>query len=267
MGRVKGKSAIVTGAASGIGRATAILLANEGVKVIVADIDDDGGAAVADEIGGEAVFVHHDVSNEDSWISINGGTVERFGGLDILVNNAAISGTDGPMADPENTTVENWLAIHRVNSLGTVLGCKHAIPAMRESGGGSIVNVSSRAALIPSPSVAYGAAKAGVTNLTMTVAMYCASKGDNIRCNAVYPGGTRTPMLEGLFDLLAQKNGVTADEVAADYGRALPAGRLAKPEEIANAILFLASDESSYVNAEQLVVDGGARYPNFLAEE
>ena len=268
MGRVEGKSVIVTGSASGIGRATALLLATEGARVVVADVNREQGAEAAAESGNGALFMELDVSDENNWKTVIGDTVSGFGGLDVLVNNAGISGDDGPVADPENTTVDNWLAIHKVNALGPFLGCKHAIPAMRENGSGSIVNISSAGALIPSPmNTPYGSAKAGLTNLTITVAIHCAVKGDNIRCNAVYPGGTRTPMLQGLFEVLAQKAGTSADEVADSWGGGLPLGRLADPKEIANAILFLASDESSYVNAEQLVVDGGRRYPTLLAEE
>lgn len=246
MHRVEGKVAIVTGAASGIGRATAVLLAREGAQVIITDINAQGGNESVELAGHGAVFMPLDVASEDAWKTVIGND----------------SG-----AGPEDTSVEKWLAIHRVTALGPFLGCKHAIPAMRQGGGGSIVNISSAGALIPSPmETAYGMAKAGVTNLTITVAIHCAMRGNKIRCNAIYPGGTRTPMLEGLFETLAKQMGITADQVATNFGKNFPIGRLAQPEEMANAVLFLASDESSYVTAAQLVVDGGARYPTFLAQ-
>lgn len=268
MGRVAGKVAIVTGAASGIGRETARLLAAEGSQVVFTDINDVDGVVAAQETGHGAVFMAHDISSEDDWLAVISATLRNYGRLDILVNNAAISGGSGPFLDPEHATVEAWMTIHRVNSLGPFLGCKHAIPAMRDSGGGSIVNVSSAGALIPSPmNTPYGAAKAGLVNLTISVAIHCAVKGYGIRCNAVYPGATSTAMLGGLFETLAAATGVTAGEVAEQFAGQLPLGRLATPREIANAILFLASDESSYVNADHLVVDGGSRYPVLLAEK
>lgn len=266
MKRLQGKVAIVTGAASGIGRNTALLFASEGARVIVTDINEQGGQDAAIEAGSNTQFLQHDVSNEDDWRGVISETLAEFHMLDILVNNAAISGEFGDAADPENVTVENWEKIQRVNALGPLLGCKHGIAAMRKSGGGSIINVSSAGALIPSPmDTPYGMAKAGVTNLTLSVAMHCAVKGYNIRCNAVYPGGTRTPMLERLLEAIAAEVSAPADEVATEWGRKnVPLGRLAQPREIASAILFLASDESVYVTAEQLVVDGGSRYPSFL---
>jgi 3(or 17)beta-hydroxysteroid dehydrogenase len=268
MGRVAGKVAIVTGAASGIGRETARLLAAEGSQVVLTDINDAVGETAAQETGHGAVFMAHDISREDNWLSVISATLRNYGRLDILVNNAAISSGSSPLLDPEHTTVEAWMTIHRVNSLGPFLGCKHAIPAMRDSGGGSIINVSSAGALVPSPmNTPYGAAKAGLVNLTITVAIHCAVKGYGIRCNAVYPGATRTAMLEGLFVTLAAETRVTPEEVAEQFAGQLPLGRLATPREIANAILFLASDESSYVNADHLVVDGGARYPTLLARK
>ena len=277
--RLDGKIAIVTGGAQGIGAAIVATFLREGARVIISDINEAAGQAAAGKAGANADFIQHDVASEDDWRRVIGDTVSQFGGLDILVNNAAITGDgvagqDGPVADPENTTIENWRAIHRVNAEGPFLGCKHAIPAMRDSGGGSIVNISSGGALIPSPmNTPYGAAKSGLRNLTITVAIHCGLKGYNIRCNAVFPGATRTAMLEGLFEVLAAEAqeagqvGVTAKDVASEWGKQSPLGRLAEPEDIANAVLFLASDESSYITAEELVVDGGSRYPTFLSED
>ncbi len=269
MRRLEGKVSIITGAASGIGRATALLFVNEGAQVIVTDINEQGGKDTVAEVGSNAWFLHHDVSREDDWQRVISETLAQFDKLDVLVNNAAISsGEFGVAADPENVTVENWDKIQRVNALGPLLGCKHGIAAMRKSGGGSIVNVSSSGALIPSPmETPYGMTKAGVTNLTLSVAMHCAVNNYNIRCNSIYPGGTRTPMLERLLEVMAADAGVSVDEVATEWGQKnVPLGRLAQPKDIAFAILYLASDESAYVTAEQLVVDGGSRYPSFLSE-
>jgi 3(or 17)beta-hydroxysteroid dehydrogenase len=264
MNRVADKVAVVTGAGSGIGQATAALLSEEGARVIIAEIDRERGAKAAAAIHG-ALFIEHDAGEEPSWERLTQAVLERFGRMDILVNNAAITGLHGPIADPETTTVENWRAVQRVNLEGAFLGCKHAIAAMKGRGGGSIVNISSAGCLIPSPmNTAYGAAKAGVLNLTITVGVHCAVKKYGIRCNAVLPGGVRTPMFLGLFQTLAEKTGARAEDVEAEFAARGGMGRFAEPREIANAILFLASDESSYVNAEMLVVDAGSRWPTFL---
>lgn len=268
MARLEGKVAIVTGAGSGIGRASALLFANEGAQVIITDINEQNGHKVADEAGPNALFLRHDVSREEEWISVTNEILHRYGRLDVLVNNAAISsGEAGGGANPENATVDNWEKVHRINALGPFLGCKHGIKTMKVNGGGSIINVSSAGALIPSPmETPYGMAKSGVTNLTLSVAMHCAAQGYNIRCNAVYPGGTRTPMLEKLLQAIATETGASVDAIANEWGQKnVPIGRLAQPTDIANAILFLASDESSYITAEQLVIDGGGRYPTFLS--
>lgn len=265
MNRLKHKIAIVTGGGSGIGLAIAERFAAEGAAVVIAEIDAGRGAEAAAGIGG-GLFVEHDAGSEDSWKLLMAQVLERYGRVDVLVNNAAIFGRDGPMADPEHTTVENWRAIQRVNLEGTFLGCKHAIAAMKGRGGGSIVNMSSAGAIVPSPMNApYGAAKAGVLNLTITVAMHCAVKGYGIRCNAVLPGGTRTRMLLNLFETLGRATGTSSGEAEAAFAEQSPLRRLAEPAEIANAVLFLASDEASYITAELLTVDGGGHYPMKLA--
>lgn len=264
MARLRDKVAIITGGASGIGSTTAELFAQQGAAVVVADVNERDGAEVAARLAG-ASFRVHDAGDEASWEGLMAYVLDRYGHVDILINNAAITGIDGPVADPETTTVENWRAVHRVNSEGVFLGCKHAIAAMKNRGG-SIVNVSSGGAIIPSPmNTPYGAAKAGILNLTITVAIHCATRGYGIRCNAVLPGGTRTPMLLGLFDSLVQAKGANAADIEREFAQHQTLHRLAEPGEIANTILFLASDEASYVNAEFLVVDGGGRYPTMLS--
>ncbi len=266
MTRVQSKIAVVTGGASGIGRATATLLSEEGATVVIADINSSLGKATAAEIPG-AVFVEHDAGEETSWQDLAREVIERYGHMDILVNNAAITGVEGPIADPETTSVANWRAIQRVNLEGVFLGCKTAIAVMKVRGGGAIVNVSSSGAIIPSPmNTPYGAAKAGVLNLTITVAIHCAVKGYGIRCNAVLPGGTRTPMMANLIDSLDKAAQIKSSVPAAAFTKGSAAfGRLAEPRELANAIVFLASDDASFVNAELFVVDGGLRWPTMLA--
>jgi len=265
MSRVHAKIAVITGAASGIGQATARLMAEEGARVVVADIDRAKGEASAREVNA-AAFIEHDAGDEASWERLMREVLQRFGRLDILVNNAAIPGVGTSIADPETTTVETWRAVQRVNLEGVFLGCKHAIAAMKSRGGGAIVNVSSGGAIIPSPmNTPYGAAKAGVLNLTITVASHCAVRRYGIRCNAVLPGGTRTPMMLGLLETLAHQSGAGATELEAAFAGSGGIGRLAEPREIAQAIVFLASDEASYINAEMLVVDGGFRWPTLLA--
>jgi 3(or 17)beta-hydroxysteroid dehydrogenase len=232
-GRIEDKVAIVTGAASGIGRACALRFAHEGARVVLCDVAGAAGRDAAAAIGGAALFVHHDVSDETSWREAIAETLERHGRLDVLVNNAGVL----VAADVETTTVEDWRRVHDVNALGVLLGCKHAIPAMRRGGGGSIVNLSSAAALVGTPPfAAYSASKGAVRALTKTVAAHCRAKGDAIRCNSVHPGGVDTPMVRAL----------TSE--TAGYG---------SPEDIAALVLYLASDESRYMNGAELAIDGG----------
>jgi 3(or 17)beta-hydroxysteroid dehydrogenase len=251
MGRVSGKVAIVTGGASGIGAATVKLLASEGAAVVAADVNRELGEALVKEIGERAVFARHDVSDEASWQRLIRDTEQRFGKLDVLVNNAGIIA----VANVEETTLETWRRIQAVNSDGVFLGCKHAIPAMRRAGGGSIVNVSSLAALRGTPIyAAYSASKGAVRSLTKTVALHCRQQGDAIRCNSVHPGGVETPLMRS-----AVREGTGVD-VAADPEAAAALRRsldLMQPDEIAYMILYLASDESRYVNGEELAIDGG----------
>ena len=242
-GRVEDKVAIVTGAASGIGRGTAELLAREGARVVLTDVNEELGREAA------KVFVRHDVSDESSWQAVIEATLGRSGRLDVLVNNAGII----IVADVESTTVEQWRKIMAVNAEGVFLGCKHAIPVMRQSGGGSIINLSSAAGLVGTPPfAAYSASKGAVRILTKTVAAHCRERGDAIRCNSIHPGGIDTPMVAAITR--ARGSGISnIDELAAP-GRAVGYGQ---PADIGYLVLYLASDESRFMTGAELVIDGG----------
>lgn len=256
-GRVDGRVAIVTGAASGLGRAIAAMLAREGAAVTLTDLNEEQGRKAAEEIGGTARFVSQDVTDEAGWKALVAGTVARHGGLHILVNNAGIGLYPGAR-DPEHAPLEQWRKINQVNGEGVFLGCKHAIPAMRDSGGGSIVNLSSIAALVATPFLtAYGFSKAGVAQMTKSVALYCAQGRMRIRCNSVHPGQIVTPMLESLYDELSAEHGMTRDQAREAFLSKIPMGEFGEPDDIAYAVLYLASEESKHVTGTQLVVDGG----------
>lgn len=247
MGRVEGKVALVTGGARGIGRAICQLLARESAKVVIADIQAGPGAELAASLrasGASATSFALDVGDEDGWRAVITHTLETFGALDVLINNAAIAVPNG---DIEQQTLEQWHQVMRVNADGTFLGVKHGIAAMRRHGqGGSIVNISSMLGLIGSPTTcAYTASKGAVRLLTKSAALHCAKAGYRIRVNSVHPGWIRTPMAE------AALTHVGAIESA------IPLGHLGRPEDIGYAVLFLASDESHYMTGTELVIDGG----------
>ncbi len=249
MGRVQDKVALVTGGASGIGLTTAGLLAREGAKVVIADIDRAAAARAVAALGPPASAQPLDVTREADWIAATDAVVRDFGRLDILVNNAGTA----LLKDIEATTLDDWRGLMAVNLDGTFLGCKHAIRVMKERGGGSIVNLSSIAGMIGNPSLAaYCASKGGVRLLTKTVALHCARRGYNIRCNSVHPSFVQSPMLEAMIAAARDP-----DKMRANVTAAAPLGRLAQPAEVAQTILFLASDESAFTTGAELVVDGG----------
>lgn len=255
MGRVSGKVAIVTGGASGLGAAIARMLVREGAKVTVTDVQVDKGKALADEIG--CRFLGQDVSDEGRWVEVIDTVEEEDGALHILVNNAGVG--DGLDAvSPEDTRLSDWQRIHRINVEGVFLGCRTAIPVMKRAGGGSIINLSSIAALVATPFLtAYGASKAAVRQFSMSVAMHCAQTGTRIRCNTVHPGQISTPMHDALIADTAAKEGITSEQAAAGFVSMIPMGEFGEPDDIAYAVLYLASDESKHVTGTQLVVDGG----------
>ena len=244
--RMEGKIALVTGGAGGIGSAICRLFASEGAKVVVADVDSGRGEGVVAEIrgsGGDAVYMDLDVTKEEDWERAVAATVECFGGLNVLVNNA---GAYSPelVAD---TPLETWERVMAVNATGTFLGSKHAIPEMKRSGGGSIVNMSSGAGIVGNADgTAYGPAKGAIRILTKTTAHQYAREG--IRANSIHPGPIDTPMLHAQTRELAEKGDAIGN---------IPMGRIGTPEEIAYGALYLASDESSYVTGIELPIDGG----------
>ncbi len=260
MTRLSGKRCIVTGGASGLGKAMATAFVREGARVLLTDIDEEKGERLADEIGAE--FLAQDVVDEKRWDDIVAAAEQSLGGLDVLVNNAGLSGDSrtGPL---NVTSLEAWRRIFQVNVEGAFLGCRAAIPALRRSSGGSIINMSSIAALVPTPFIAaYGASKAAVYQFSRSVALHCAEQGDKIRCNTIHPGQIVTPMHEALISEAAESAGVSHDEARAGFLSRIPLGEFGTPDDIAAAAVYLASDESKHVTGERLVIDGGMQLIN-----
>ena len=252
MGRVAGKVALVTGAGLGLGRASSLLLASEGARLVVSDIDESLAANTAAEIvkvGGEALALRQDVSKPEDWPSVMAAIEQRFGRLDVLVNNAGIA----IAKNVEDTTLAEWRRTMAVNLDGVFLGCQEGIKLMRKSGGGSIVNLSSIDGIIGEAELAaYCASKGGVRTLTKAVAVHCAEQRYGIRCNSIHPGYIWTPQTENyLRDL-----GTLEHEKARALSRH-PIGFLGEPNDIAYMVLYLASDESKFVTGSEMVVDGG----------
>jgi 3(or 17)beta-hydroxysteroid dehydrogenase len=245
-GRLAGKVALITGAASGIGRATAALFHAECAKVAATDRNEAGLKALGEDAD---LKLAQDVTDEARWREVVDAAVAAFGRLDILVNSAGV----GTLGTIETTTLADWRRINAVNAEGTFLGCREAVRAMKESGGGSIVNLSSVAGLIgDASSLAYCASKGAVRLMTKSAAIHCARAGYEIRVNSVHPSFAETPMvLEGI------KRAKDPDRVRAGLERAAPMGRMGKADEVANTILFLASDESSFTTGAEFTVDGG----------
>jgi len=250
MGRVEGKVALVTGGALGLGQAAAQMLAREGAKVAVTDVNVEEGEKTVEGIranGGEAIFLRHDASSEEDWKAAIQATLDAYGRLDVLVNNAGI----GFLANVEQTTLEDWRKTQSVNLDGVFLGTKYGIEAMRKSGGGSIINLSSIEGLVGDPDLAaYNASKGGVRIFSKSAALHCAREKYGIRINTVHPGYIWTPMVEAV----SQGTDTEKYQALVDLH---PIGRLGEPDDIAYGILYLASDESKFVTGSELVIDGG----------
>ncbi len=255
MDRVKGKTAIVTGARRGLGAAIATMLAREGARVVVSDRKTDGSQEVLKAIadaGGEAIFVEHDVTSEASWEAVVAKTVETWGKLDILVNNAGV----GAGKNIEEATLDEWRWVMGINLEGTFLGTQKAIGAMKRTGGGSIVNISSIEGLVgDSRMVAYDASKAGIVLLSRSAALHCAKNHYNIRVNTVHPGFIDTKMVQGFLKAISEDGDVA--RARAELEAKHPLGHLGEPDDVAYAVLYLASEESKFATGTELVVDGG----------
>ncbi len=262
MAKLDGKVALITGAASGIGRASANLLAREGAAIVVSDIQDEPGkdcAAAIGQAGGRAIYIHHDVASEAAWVAAVAAAKNTFGRLDVLVNNAGIA----IAGDITAMSLADWRRQQAINLEGVFLGIKHALPLMRAGGGGSIVNISSTAALVGSSNlVAYSATKGGVRSLTKSVALQCAQVKDGVRVNSIHPGIIDTPIygtLEGAPQ--TEREGSNAKHLSRDPERLasmfVPLGTAGTPEDIAAGVLYLACDDSKYVTGIELVIDGG----------
>lgn len=255
MGRVESKVAIVTGGGSGLGAASSELLASEGARVIVTDINGDAAeqtAAVIRQRGQEAVALTHNVSDEVQWQDVVAKAMQTYGRLDVLVNNAGISGVGS--GDWEETSLEDWQRVISINLDGVFLGCREVIKVMKAEGG-SIINISSIMGIVGGAGAAYNASKGAVRLLTKSITSYCGRSGYPIRTNSVHPGYIWTPLVRNVVDYVDDVN--NEDELRAMLTEMHPIGRLGVPEDIANGVLFLASDESAFMTGSELVIDGG----------
>ena len=249
MGRLEGKTALVTGAASGIGLQTSIRLAEEGARVMMTDINLEEGRHQAEKLGANATFLKLDITEEEEWISVLDETVKRFDRLDILVNSAGMV----LIADVEQITLEDWRKVHAVNLDGTFLGCKHGVRVMKEFGAGSIINLSSVSGMIGGFNLAaYNSSKGAVRMLTKSVALHCARAGYGIRCNSIHPTFIETPMLESMI-----RDSPDPEKARQTLVRQVPLRRIGKPDDVANMIVYLASEESTFVTGTEMVIDGG----------
>ncbi|MDF1683617.1 MAG: SDR family oxidoreductase [Legionellaceae bacterium] len=253
MRRMNNKIALITGASRGIGAETARLLVEEGARVILTDIRDQEGQALADTLG--AHYEHLDVASEPEWRVLTDKIIQKYGRLDALFNNAGIIGLDeasGPQ-DPEHASLDSWHHVHAINLDGVFLGCKYGIALMKAQGG-SIINMSSRSGMVGIPAAAaYASSKAAVRNHTKTVALYCAENSYNIRCNSLHPGAILTP----LWDAMLGADPMMRDKMMKQISAGVPLGHMGEPKDVAYAVLYLASDESKYVTGTEITLDGG----------
>lgn len=252
MGRVENKVALVTGAAQGLGAAISMMLAREGACVLLTDINIKGAQQQADLINAQwparAAALRQDVSDESGWQEAIAAVEDHFGGLNILVHNAGI----GSVGNVVEESFESWKKVHAVDLDSVFLGCKYGIPLMEKSGGGSIVNISSISGIIAGHNMAsYNSAKAAVRHLSKSVALHCARAGNNIRSNSIHPVFIDTPILDGLA------GDGDKDKMREKLGRQIPIGRIGVPDDVAYAVLYLASDESKFVTGTEIRIDGG----------
>jgi NAD(P)-dependent dehydrogenase (short-subunit alcohol dehydrogenase family) len=252
MKRLKNKIALITGATGGIGSATAKKMAKEGATVIVTDLCPKQGKELIQELGNNSVYFDLDVSDEKAWQEITQKIKDQFGKIDILFNNAGVIGMSekcGPQ-DPEHASLESWHSVHRINLDGVFLGCKYGIQLMKQNGG-SIINMSSRSGLVGIPhAAAYASSKAAIRNHTKSVALWCAQQDYNIRCNSIHPAAILTPLWCPLL-------GKDREAAIKSVENGIPLGRMGTPEDVAGVVVFLASDESSYMTGSEIVLDGG----------
>lgn len=254
MKRLANKVCLITGAARGIGKAIAELFHQEGGIVIVSDINDKAGQLLATSLKVNSEYQHLNVKLEKEWEQLSTYIFKKYGQLDVLVNNAGITGfleTKGPY-DAENVDLASWQEVQAVNATGVMLGCKHGIKMMKEKGG-NIVNISSRSGIVGIPlAVAYAASKAAVRNHTKSVALYCAEKKYKIRCNSIHPAAIMTPMWDAMLG-----EGAMRIKMIQDVEAGIPMGHFGAPIDVAYSALFLANDESKYITGIELTIDGG----------
>ncbi len=253
--RLEGKIAAITGGASGLGAAMVQAFIDEGAHVIVTDINDEKGEILCQSFGSRAQYSHLDVSQETHWQKLIHFIEKEFSRLDILINNAGITGLgqhNDPL-DPEFSSLENWHSIHAINLDSVFLGCKYAMQLMKKNKTGSIVNIGSRSGLVGIPNLAaYASSKAAVRNHTKTVALYCAQQNYGIRCNCIHPAAILTPIWEPMLD----KN-LSKEQAINAIAQTIPLHRMGKPMDVAYAAIYFASDESAFVTGTELIIDGG----------
>ena len=244
--RLKNKVALITGGAQGLGKEMAKSMIKEGARVIISDINEDVLQKTAEEISCDHLVL--DVTNKDQWQQVITKIKDDVGSLNILVNNAGMGGG----GDVESTDIELWDLVHKVNLDSVFLGCKFAIPLMRDSGNGSIINISSMSGIVASHNTsAYNSSKAAVRHLSKSIALHCAKSTNLVRCNSLHPVFTRTAMVQSMIDAAPERN------IEQKLIKQIPIRRLAEPIDIANAAVFLASDEASIITGTELIVDGG----------
>ena len=244
--RLKNKVALITGGAQGLGKEMAKSMIKEGARVIISDINEESLEETAKELSCDHIVL--DVTNKDQWQMVVTKIKDDIGSLNILVNNAGMGGG----GDVESTDIELWDLVHKVNLDSVFLGCKYALPLMRDSGNGSIINISSMSGIVASHNTsAYNSSKAAVRHLSKSVALHCAKSTNLVRCNSLHPVFTRTAMVQSMIDSAPERN------IEQKLIQQIPIRRLAEPIDIANAAVFLASDESSFITGTELIVDGG----------